>query len=61
MQHAVNFMYDGLRFTPSEYVHALQACTESGPIHPDAYSNNINPSLNRACAQDLAEAFRAAV
>jgi threonine aldolase len=32
-------MYDGLRLTPSEYVHALQECTESGLIHPDAYSN----------------------
>ncbi len=39
VQHTINFIYDGLHLTPSEYTRILQQYTESDDLQPDNYSN----------------------
>lgn len=39
VQHVVNFVYDGLHLSPSEYVQTLQPYVKADAIQPDAYSN----------------------
>ncbi len=39
MQQIINFIYDGLHLTPSEYTQLLQQMTEAGHLDPDSYSN----------------------